>query len=82
MRVSFPASAASDALFAAITGRVATVPAAQPEPSAEVRREEENRAMNDRVQRALFAAARACAARGEVLDVLTWEREVVLTDEL
>jgi hypothetical protein len=82
MRVWFPASAASDALVVAITGRVAKVQAPKPEPSPEVRREEEQRAMSERAHHALLAAARECAARGEVLDVVTWEREVVRTKEI
>jgi hypothetical protein len=81
VRVSFPRSPEAVAFVCAITGHVAEVPAAQP-VSAEVRAEEERRAMNERVHRALFAAARECAARGEILDVLVWEREVVLTEEL
>jgi hypothetical protein len=82
MRVTLPASAAQAAFVSALTGGVATVRSPEPEPSAEVRREEDRRAMNDRVYRALFAAAREATARGEILDVLAWEREVVRTNEL
>jgi hypothetical protein len=80
MRVTFPPSAASAAFVSALTGRVAEVHATEPSP--EVQSEEQSRKMNERVHRALFAAVREANARGEILDILAWEREVVLTEEL
>jgi len=81
VRISLPRSAASDALVAALTGFVAETPAAIP-ASAEVQAEADRKEMTERVHRALFSAVREANARGEILDVMTWEREVVLTEEL